>query len=356
MIAILTSGPGLGAHVPGLLLSRRLAERGVRSRVDVFEASWPEERRERIAASKQAYQRDFRYARLGQRLFRNLSEAFDPAAVDGLLREWRAHGVTRLVVLGGFWLPVADRYAAGSEGRVEVDVCHMDSVRSPSFARQRESPAHREIWLFDAANAAIPWTIPPSDSLPLPWSARRDRFVAHGGGWCMGTYREYAGELAALGTSLDVVVPALEDSTGGAPGTRFFMMDPAWSPWRDGGFPPFGEIVGGEPPEYARHERHHGSLTLVREARAVISKPGGGTLLDAFHCATPVVFLESFGEHEEHNASLWTHLGFGITFEDWRATGFAQEPLAEMHRRMLRRHAEPRDYPLDLATRARLRA
>ncbi|MEO3808000.1 hypothetical protein ABGB17_03260 [Sphaerisporangium sp. B11E5] len=348
MIAILTSGPGLGVHVPGLLLNRRLAERGVRSRVDVFEASWPPERRERIAASKQAYQRDFRYARLGQRLFRDLSEEADPAAVDGLLRAWRDDGVDRLVVFGGFWLPVAARYAAQEGGR--VDVCHVDSVRSPSFARQQEPPAFRDVWLFDAAGVDIPWTIPPSTSPPVPWPARGDRYVAHGGGWCMGTYRQHAGELAASGACLDIVVPALEDAAGAGPGTRFFMMDPRWSPWRDAGFPPFGEVVGGRPPAYTRHDRHHGSLTLVREARAVISKPGGGTLLDAFHSATPVVFLEGFGEHEEHNAKLWTGLGFGMTYEAWRDTGFAPEPLAEMHHALLRRRGEPRDYPAALAS------
>ena len=42
MIGILTSGVALGVHVPGLLLQRRLAERGVPSEVYVLEGFWSE--------------------------------------------------------------------------------------------------------------------------------------------------------------------------------------------------------------------------------------------------------------------------------------------------------------------------
>ncbi|MFF8914745.1 hypothetical protein ACF08M_15855 [Streptomyces sp. NPDC015032] len=41
----------------------------------------------------------------------------------------------------------------------------------------------------------------------------------------------------------------------------------------------------------------------------MVSKPGGGTLLDLLRSATPFALLEPSGEHEVHNAQLWCDLG-----------------------------------------------
>ncbi|HEX6472226.1 MAG TPA: hypothetical protein VF069_24255 [Streptosporangiaceae bacterium] len=357
MIAILTSGFGLGVHVPGLLLDRRLAELGVRSRVDVLERYWPPERRSGVAASKRAYQRDFRMARLGQRLFRSLDDAFDDAALDALTASWREEGVERFVVFSGFWLPVVDRYLAGTGAAdIRVDTCHVDAIPSPSFARQAESMArHRTVWLVESGSGTIPWQIRPSTEPIVPWADREERFLAHGGGWGMGTYLEYAAKMAAKDMPLDVVVrspddiTALRETAGLDARSRFFMMDPEWSPWQDTGFPPFGEVVDGAPPAYRRWEPHHEALLLTRKAVGVVSKPGGGTLVDAFGSATPLVFVDSFGEHEQHNARVWEDLGFGISFTAWEDSGFSIGLLEDMHRRILGHQSVPADYAAELA-------
>lgn len=353
MIAILTGGPGLGAHVTGLLLRRRLEELGTPAGVFLAEAFWRRDRRERIAASKEAYQRDFRLAQLGQRLFRDLSDAFDPALVESAWKRWRADGVRRFVVFSGLWLPVVESYAA-EYGAVPVDVCHADSANSPSFARRAESLDRcREVWLFDSATGDIPWTIRATTEPPLRWEDRDRRVVAHGGGWSMGTYLARAAELSAEGVPLDLVVRDPGDAPGLAPGSRRFMMDPAWNPWDDGGFPPFGEVVDGAPPAYEQAEDHHQALDLTRRAVAVMAKLGGGTILDAFTAATPIVCLEGYGEHERRNVRFCVELGIGITFEAWRDTGFAPEPLERMHRRLLGLRERPRDYARELAAESR---
>ncbi len=356
MIAILTSGFGLGVHVPGLLLSRRLAEQGVPSRVDVLEGFWHPERRARIAASKHAYQQDFRMAQLGSRLFRTLDDAFDPGALAALNARWLDEGVERFVVFSGFWLPVVERHLRDSGTDAGVDTCHVDAVPAPSFARQTDALArHRNIWLVHD-NGTVPWTIRPAAEPPVPWAARQERFHAHGGGWGMGTYLGYAADMAAKRMALDIVIRSLDDvrtlreHAALGPRSRLFMMDPEWSPWHDSGFPPFGEVVDGAPPAYRRSEPHHESLTLTRNALGVISKPGGGTLIDTFGSATPLILVEAFGEHEKHNARVWEKLGFGISFTDWVTSGFSLELLSDMHLRILAHHPVPADYPAALAS------
>jgi hypothetical protein len=68
---------------------------------------------------------------------------------------------------------------------------------------------------------------------------------------------------------------------------------------------------------------------------AVVSKPGGGTLLDSLAAATPIVLLAPWGEPEAKNGALWEELGFGIDYHRWRRTGFDQGVLMKLHDRLL---------------------
>ncbi|MFC0623555.1 hypothetical protein [Kribbella deserti] len=334
MIEILTSGVALGVHVPGLLLADRLREQGGSAHVSVLERLMPEQTLVTTARSKQAFHRDFRVALAGQKLARDASIATDARAVDDLLREWRARRVSRFVVFSGFWLPIVERYVAEA-GVVPVDVCHVDSVQSPSFDKAGPTTLEVEhVWLADADGGRVPCSIPVTREEPLAWSDRDHRLLVHGGGWGMGTYRERAPELLAAGFALDVV--AYEDrDLAGTEGVRYFMIDPDWHPWLGDGYPPFAEVVAGQPPAFVQRTGHHGSFDLARRALATVSKPGGGTLLDSLWSATPTVLLEPFGPHEQHNAELWRQLGFGIAFEHWAEKGLAVEVLAELHEALL---------------------
>jgi hypothetical protein len=138
-------------------------------------------------------------------------------------------------------------------------------------------------------------------------------------------------------------LPAQED------GIRYFMIDPHWHPWLDDGYPPFGLADGRNDPVYVRGTECQGSFDLARSALAIVSKPGGGTLLDSLHSATPLVLLEPFGAHEACNAGLWERLGFGISLDRWREGDFAPAILEELHDTLLRAAPGIPDYARMLA-------
>jgi hypothetical protein len=342
MIAILTSGIALGVHVPGLLLARRLTESGVDVRVDVLERYFDAEKRTRIPDNKRAFHRNFRVALAGQGLARDVTPTLDEPAVAVLLSDWAAAGVERLVVFSGFWTPVVDRYAE-AHPNARVDLCHVDSVRSPSFRPFPKADGHRDVWLLNADSGAIPQTIPVSRAAPVPWGDRDDRCLAHGGGWGMGTYAERAAELAGRGVAMDVIAYEPDDVTD--PRCRYFMIDPDWQPWQDDGFPPFGELGADGSVSFRRSAEHHDSFHLMRRAKVTISKPGGGTLLDSLSSATPVVLLEPFGDHEARNAELWCRLGFGLSYADWLETGCSFAVLEELHHNLRAARARVPSYP-----------
>jgi len=340
MLEILTSGVALGVHVPGLLLADRLREAGAEVHISVLERFLPERTLATTTGMKWAFHRDFRFALAGQRLAGDASTSLPEQAQLEIMAGWRAREVKRFVVFSGFWLPVLERFGAEA-----VDVCHVDSVISPSFQKTQTSLDPRRIWLADADAGTIPFSIPVTREEPVAWDERDRRLLVHGGGWGMGTYRERAVELRAAGFALDVVAYEDRDAAERDPGVRYFMVDPDWHPWLDDGYPPFGEVTDpGSPPEYTRGIGHHSSFDLARTALATVSKPGGGTLLDSLWSATPTVLLEPFGAHERRNAQLWESLGFGISFERWQGTGFSLEVLADSHHVLNEARRELSDY------------
>lgn len=358
MIAILTSGVALGVHVPGLLLQRRLAERGMPSEIYVLEGHWSEDTRDRLDRSRDAFQRDFRMAVTTQRLKRDHGELIDSASRESIYGLWNKAGIDRLVIFSGFWLPLAAEYVndyANSDAL--IDTCHLDSVDSPSFAASSETVDRRAIRLLDHAARTLRWTIPVDTREPVPWE-QRERLFAHGGGWSMGTYREAATRLVAEGHGIDIVLgsadadsPLLADAS-----VHCFQIDPVWQAWSHPGFPPLqpvgaaAEAVLADGWVAAGTGACHASYELMCRARAAVSKPGGGSLLDALWSATPVLLLEPFGRHESLNAQLWVDLGLGVMFADWLADGAPAEPLLAAHRRALALRSQPADYASNLAT------
>lgn len=342
MIEILTSGVALGVHVPGLLLADRLRERGVEAGVSVLERLLPEEILATTTRMKWAFHRSFRVALAGQRVARDASVAIPPDAQEAVMASWRSRDVRKFVVFSGFWLPILSAYGAS-----DVDVCHVDSVVSPSFQKVQASLSPRRIWLADADRGTLPYSIPVTRAAPIPWESRARRLLVHGGGWGMGTYRERAAELRAYGFSLDVIAYESRDVSPD-PDVRHFMIDPSWHPWLDDGYPPFGEVTDGEP-VFTRGQGHHGSFDLTRSVVATVSKPGGGTLLDSLWSATPAVLLEPFGAHEKRNAELWERLGFGIPFDKWRDSRFDMGMVEKAHSALLDARKSLVDYSAVLA-------
>lgn len=350
-VNILCSGVALGVYVPALLLEQMLRRRGLATGVVVLENLLQAERKARLRANKAAFHADFAVALAGQKLARDLRPAMDDAQVEALFQRWDQAGATQFIVFSGFWLPVVEAYQERTrDRRIRAELCFMDAAISASWRlfhdRLRAFPQRT---LFDGVAQRILCTFPFFTQPDTPWDRRPERYVIHGGGWGMGTYKDMIPELELHGLPLDIIAYEATETTGLRPDQSAFMVDPRWDPWDQDAagrhvLPPFGEVRAGAPPVFHSHPEHHGLFDVVRQARAVISKPGGATLLDSLASATPLVTLAPFGDYERKNAELWHHLGLGISYEDWRASGFAPHPLEACHHRLVQIRSETPDY------------
>jgi len=115
-----------------------------------------------------------------------------------------------------------------------------------------------------------------------------------------------------------------------------------WNAWdRDAAgvlaFPPMQEVIDRTVVRALRNADYHSMHDVIRASKAIVSKPGGCTLIDSLAAATPVVLLQPFGYAEDTNATIWKHLGFGISYAAWRETGYDEAVLARLHANILRR-------------------
>ncbi|MEI7024451.1 UDP-glucuronosyltransferase [Paenibacillus sp. y28] len=348
LVTILCSGFGLGFYNPGLIVSSQLRGQGVPTEVLVFESFIEQEKQDKILDSKKAYHDNFSVALMATKIPRDIRDSLDFDKLDSLLAEWSEQNRTDFIVLSGHWVYVLDMYRArlGESGKaVQADMLYVDSDYSPSWRSLRKynpdyTQHYRDAWLYHAGSRSINCYIPVGPQEPIALGDRPNRYVIHGGGWGMGTYSSKIPELEARCLELDIVAYELEEAQRDVPGNRIFMNDPGWVAWRKGPsgeheFPLFGEIVSGEQPCFANGTTHHGLYDVIRQAKAIISKPGAGTLMDSLASATPVIMLEPFGPHERCNSEIWEEAGLGISYEAWKQSGFAAAPLAQMHKRLL---------------------
>jgi hypothetical protein len=354
-VTILTSAVGLGTYVPALLNQRALRDAGRQGDVEIIEDYFTEDSLRSHLAHAEAFRKSFDLALLARRMTKDTLDALDADRIDALLDTWSQQGRDGFIVWSGFWFSVLQRYIArASHLRVHVDLCRIDAVVSASFRIQPPlaDADCREIWLWNWARRALDWQIPTASDPPPPLDERERRLVVHGGGWGLGTYLDVLPELASVdGCALDVIAAA--DWPGRRPSDRRFVHRPGWHAWqRDSGgelaFPPLGEVEADGSIRYLPDARVAPAHGLVREAVAVVSKPGGGTLIDSLAAATPIVLLDPAGDAEARNGDLWQQLGLGIRFDRWRATGFDLDVLAELHDNLLAARASGRAYPAEL--------
>jgi hypothetical protein len=332
----------LGTHVPGLLINEAFLARGVASRVNVLEALFPDDVRQRIQTAKIRYGHSFRMAKAAHAMASDQSELIPVEAAEGLFAEWDESGVSAITVLSGFWLGTVRAYVDRRPG-VLVETCHLDAIPSPSHRRAVEVPGSTHSWLLDAQKNSLNEGIPiGGDGVQLPWVSRPIGLLAHGGGWGMGTHADAALELAEAGEGVSLIVTEPRDVP--VHGLSVFHQDPGWEAWSDAGFPRLAAGQGRAATPFENRDRWSDAFELTRRSRAVVSKPGAGTLVDSLNAATPVLFTEALGDWELANQSVWCALGFGMTLAEWVRK---RDPavLEAMHERLRVAGSRTTSYP-----------
>ncbi len=339
-VTILGSGNSLGVYIPAVQLGFHLDRSGILNEVCVLENLYIDEVKNKVPTYRKAFHDNFAIARKSVELARDITDCLDPIKVQLLLEDWSRDRRTSFVALTGFWIPILEQYERFVGTVLEVDMLHLDAALSPSYlVYGSRSERYNHIWFYEPTKESFELQLPMTNEAPIPFHQREERVLAHGGGWGIGTYPQAVRDLLEGGMKLDVLAYFDEDIQ---PDARicYYRNDPMWSPWlRNGrgrfGFPPIAHFQHGEKPIYLDSGTTHPLFERIRRCRAIVSKPGGCSLMESFAAATPMVFLEPFGRHETANADYWIRQGFGVSFLDWKTQGFDIEILKRAHCNLL---------------------
>lgn len=343
IVTILCSGVAMGVYTPALAVRYQLSKLNIDSEVVVLESLYVKEKRDKLNATKKVFHNNFRIAKKAHEMARDITPSLDNELIDELFSKWNAEGRHLFIVFSGFWMPILIKYKDFAfPNKVCADLVIVDSVISPSWKSFKgDIPESFTITrLFNYDEKSIVQKIFMPQISPPDFSERENRLVIHGGGWGMGTFKNYIPELNELGINLNVIVYFKEENFKKNSKNKYFMIDPDWRPWhkdKEGKvqFPPFGEVYTESKDIFSNREEYNELFYLIEKSKGIISKPGGSTLVESLASATPIIFLDPLGEHEAKNAELWINLGLGITYEDWKSHDFSFEILEKLHNNLL---------------------
>lgn len=358
-VTILCSGMGLGVYVPSLLLEYQLQQRGIKTEVFVIEKYFTKDKRAKLEENRKAYHNNFKVAVMGHKMAKgDITSNLEWRNIEQLLQNWAEGEKRDFIMMSGQWSKILETYLEKSGvTNVRIEAVHLDSGIAPSWKKFKNDKSHfHEVWIFDNNVKDLSCAIWVNDGKVIPFEERENRVFLHGGGWGMGTYRDKINELNHKKIYLDIAAYGEDEiSDNKRVGNHYYLMDPAWAPWKEENdkkleFPPMFEVLetGDRIPLYAKG--HPAIFEKFAQCKGIISKPGGGTLLDSLSAATPVVFLEPVAKHEEMNALFWEELGFGISFEKWKDSGYSMELLKQLHLNLMEKRKQTPDY-LDLFVR-----
>ncbi|MDK1290676.1 hypothetical protein [Pseudoalteromonas umbrosa] len=338
-VLILTASSGLGSFAPALRLSTFLREQGAKTSIYCLEQLFDEVALTKHQATRARCSADFRTAILLQKVVEqggaDLNQVIDPDKLATMVHLWQQTKFTRCIVFSGFWLSILAMVSRECVPVGSVDAIHMDAVPSSSWLHGQGAMHQldidvRDLYLFKENRSAVHHLYPVSE--PLEWEARSSRVLCHGGGWQMGNLMALSESLNREAIHSDMIVSA-DAALSSSTYQRVFKTDPNYQPWLS--IEALPELKLCAEPSDDKSQRRFEFDQLAKSAAAIITKPGGASLLDSLNFATPLILLPAFGEYEERNACTWQSLGFAVTFDQWQASDYSYELLHTLHNNLL---------------------
>lgn len=339
-IVILSSLVGYGAFIPALLLYRQLESEGRSVRLQVIENHYSDEKKAVFEQTRTAFRKNPKLVRIASGLSAQLENNLSGPGEEELFGRWREEGCCRFVCFSGLWSPLLARFAE-KDGRVKIVFCKVDSGFSSAWKHMAPSLLqHHHTSFFNAEEGTIRYRISPQGIEPLPYGQRDKAVILHGGGWYLDGFGRQVDAIGRHYTCRPVQratdpVQALAEHI--EPIRENYAWDPLHNSEHFHTLPSYS--LTGQP------DRRYGGLwELINGCKAIVSKPGGMTLMDSLITATPLVMLEPAGRNEEDNGRLWQRLGLGIYYADWEKEDFSGFILEKMHRDLLRKRTEATEF------------
>ncbi len=321
MIAILSSCSGYGTYVPALRISEELSENNIKNEVFVYENYFEKDNLNVFINYRKQFHESFRFAQIATSMstFNDLKIRFDK--ID---KDFNSRYFTLYIVITGTWLRVLEKLNIPNN---KIICLRPDTVDSPSWKSAKETyEYYNNIWLIGMGKSL------PNYILNNKYSEceRSRRVIMHGGGWGINTFTN---KIKKLYNNYEVLtIHSTEDEAKQYAkefGIESFYTPINWLPnMNEYSYPPLINVENG------RDTQFH---IILNSCCAVISKPGGGTCLDAITMKVPPIFLEGMAEHEKSNMLNMTSNHIGVDFNTWELNNYSYDVLLDIKENLVKK-------------------
>lgn len=312
-VAIFSSCAGYGTYTPALALKKDLSAIGIHADIFVFETFMTEQQKTKFLAYRNQFHDDFRFASLATGI---ASKTLHDTNISFLSKESiQSKNFNKYIVLYGLWVPVL--LDLGIDIR-QIVCLQLDAAESPSWhAVTHLSRKCNNIWMLGKDGNVPKYKLQDVDAC-----ATNKSLVIHGGGWGITNYVDILRKIQNI-YEIHVIHSSISECS---PCYYSYYTPINWLPEKEHlNAPPLNR--------YPDHKKVN-FYDLCFKSSAIISKPGGGTCVDALRLHTPLVYLQGMAKHEEKNAQHFKELGYACSFEEWEKTGFSAEKLDQMRKKI----------------------
>ncbi|WP_420574459.1 hypothetical protein [Kordia sp.] len=330
---ILTSLFGFGVYFPARIVANGLKIAEFDSEVLLIEHLFTDEKKKTFEASKIAFQKNYRLAKLATKLSIDTSEMFDLEKVETLFKQWKEAQVSEFLCFSGLWLNILSLYAEHNP-KISIKLCRLDAGDAVTWRTNNKVSIQKTYSFLDLKRGYINYKLSIPSLNYISYENRETSVLIHGGGWALGDFLDTTEQLPKNFTK-KIMVKDISNELSQKKATQYYMNDPTWDPIRNKThlthFPGLRKIHSKNDVSYTHNSDYHMVLDLIMNSKAIISKPGGMTIVDAIITGTPLIYLEPMGENEEGNQILIERLHIGTSFERWQQENFSVKMLHEFH-------------------------
>ncbi len=336
-INILSSVIGYGVYFPALILCKQLKKLGFNTNIYIIERFFNDEATSQFIKTKEAFKTNVRLVQIASKLPVSYTNKFDEEKLSKLFNTWENNRSTHFLCFSGLWLEALNDYKS-IVPEIIIDCCRVDSEISATWEalRKYKNLIRSDFSFFNATQHKINYILNIPSIKPKPFHARNPEVTIHGGGWDLGNFKDTLKVIEQSNYHVNLILNDLEQLTLQSTTNKSdtYANKPKWNPLFEEGFPPFGKLRGSQL-ELTNSIEYPGVLKVIIQSSAIMSKPGGMTLMDSLITETPLIFLKSIGKNENGNRRLWENLQIGLTIEDWNTSNFSITVLEEMYHKII---------------------
>ncbi|MBC8757664.1 hypothetical protein H2O64_23550 [Kordia sp. YSTF-M3] len=332
-INIVSSIIGYGVYFPALILFEQLKALGYNVNIYIIERFFDEKATSEFERTKTAFKKDVRLVQIASRIPVKYTEKLSIRKTEALFQEWSNNNSTHFLCFSGLWLETLHAYK-NQHPNCTIDACRVDSAVAATWGMlsKHTELITNDLSFFTASENKINYVLNIPEIQPVPYLKRENNVTIHGGGWDLGDFTTTTEQFTNYHVNLIVNDLNVDFNTKN---TTLHANKPHWNPLYEDGFPPFGRMNSDNSITFKANKKHPGILNVLAKSNAIVSKPGGMTLMDSLITETPLIFLKSVGKNENSNKKLWETLQLGIPIETWQKSEHQATTLTEMHERII---------------------